>query len=254
MLPELRMGEMMTRIFLLCGPAALIFLCGTAEAAGTIPPRPLFHYLEPADTELAQTLAGPPEREQAVELDAVLARQARAAEADISRARVDAVPRPLVYAQVLGAHFSSYNLPLTQQILSYAQSDIEALAAPVRKRWSRPAPAVQDPRVRRVFKVQPVGSYPSEPAAVGRLWSGILELLFPPCAAQLARRGAEAGDSQILAGTAYPSDVEAGRDLADRVLKRLQQIAAFQQDMAGAKSEISRSGAQGRAVGTRCET
>jgi acid phosphatase (class A) len=247
----------MKRIFFLCGPAALIFLCGTAEAAGTIPPRPLFHYLEPADTELSQTLGGPPgmsRSEQAIELDAVLARQARATEADISRAKADAIPRPLVYAQVLGPHFSSYNLPLTQQILSYAQSDIEALAAPVRKRWSRPAPAVQDPRVRRVFKVQPFGSYPSEPAAVGRLWSGILELLFPTCAAQLARRGAEAGDSQIWAGTAYPSDVEAGRDLADRVLKRLQQIAAFQQDMAGAKSEISRSGAQGRAVGTRCET
>lgn len=241
-----------------CAAALLALACGVAEAAS--PPQhkaSALHYLQADDHDVPRLLAGPPvasATDQGRELEAVLARQAQASEADIARARSESTARPLAYITVLGPHFTQQTLPSTQALLLNAESDLEALAGPVRKAWSRPAPAAQDPRVKRLVGPQAVGSYPSEHAAVGRLWSGILALLFPNCAEPLTARAAELGDDRILAGAAYPSDVAAGRALADHVLLRLEESSVFQRDLAAAREEVKQAIAQRRAVGTSCRS
>ncbi|MDB5235852.1 MAG: PA-phosphatase [Hymenobacter sp.] len=60
-------------------------------------------------------------------------------------------------------------------------------------------------------------SYPSEHAVAAGAASAVLAYLFPAKADSLKQLAADAGRSRILAGVAYPSDVEAGYDLGQRV-------------------------------------
>jgi hypothetical protein len=238
----------------LCAATALALLLNMAEAANTFPQRAQsFHYLDAASNDLQQMMPTPDmSRGDERELTIVLARQAKLTPAEISRARADAIPRPLAYVEVLGPYFLGHTLPATQLLLANAESDLEALAAPAIKAWSRAAPSMQDSRVKQLARLPSGSAYPSERAAVGRLWSGILAQLFPNCTDQLTKRGIDLGENQILVGAAYPSDVAAGRQLADQMLARFQQSTTFRGEMAAAAAEIKQVGAQGHSIGIRC--
>ncbi|MBJ6110232.1 phosphatase PAP2 family protein [Hymenobacter sp. BT523] len=60
-------------------------------------------------------------------------------------------------------------------------------------------------------------SYPSEHAVAAGAASAVLAALFPAKADSLRQLAADAGRSRILAGVAYPSDVDAGFELGQRV-------------------------------------
>jgi membrane-associated phospholipid phosphatase len=64
-------------------------------------------------------------------------------------------------------------------------------------------------------------TYPSEHAAAAGAASAILAYTFPlEDSASFTRRGREAAESRIVAGAAYPSDVEAGWSLGRAVAQR----------------------------------
>lgn len=69
-------------------------------------------------------------------------------------------------------------------------------------------------------------SYPSERAVVAGAASAVLGYLIPDEAEQYAAQAEAAGQSQLMAGTHYPSDVEAGlalgRAVAAKVIERAQ--------------------------------
>jgi membrane-associated phospholipid phosphatase len=91
--------------------------------------------------------------------------------------------------------------------------------------YRRVAPSTSDARVRTLAEPGAAPSYPSEHAAAGEAAAAVLSYLFPTedtlAFHAMAR---EAGDSRILAGAAYRSDVDAGstigRAVAARVIAR----------------------------------
>lgn len=82
------------------------------------------------------------------------------------------------------------------------------------------------------------GSYPSTHALIGYGWSLILAELLPEKTTALITRGRDFGDSRVICGLHWQSDVEAGRMLGGALVARLHAEPEFQSDLAAARAEI----------------
>jgi len=84
-------------------------------------------------------------------------------------------------------------------------------------------------------------SYPSGHAMVGMAWGLILGELSPSKASGLAEAGREIGDSRVICGVHYQSDVEAGRLLGAVMVAREHANPQFRADFAAAKAELAKA-------------
>jgi acid phosphatase (class A) len=71
------------------------------------------------------------------------------------------------------------------------------------------------------------------------LWGSILAEIAPQFADQLIARGIAFGDSRVVCGFHYPSDVAAARLAAAALLMRLHAERRFQEDLAAARKEVN---------------
>jgi acid phosphatase (class A) len=74
----------------------------------------------------------------------------------------------------------------------------------------------------------------------GFAWGLILSELAPRKAGELMQAGAAIGDSRVICGVHYQSDVEAGRQLGAAMVARLHAEPAFEKDLAAARAELAR--------------
>jgi acid phosphatase (class A) len=181
-----------------------------------------------------------------------LVTQARGAEAaaDDVYLPADVAPR---FADALGATLNPRDTPLTLDLIGRLVKDAEMLVAPVKqaappKGTGRIRPFVANPDSRHCpltpddlkFRLPETGSYPSTHAMVGWIWASILTALAPERADGLIARGIAFGDSRVVCGFHYRSDVEAGRLAAAALMAREQAEPAFQKALAKAKREFDR--------------
>lgn len=89
------------------------------------------------------------------------------------------------------------------------------------------------------------GSYPSGHAAIGWAWAQVLAGLAPEQAQQLLARGQAFGESRVICGVHWQSDVEAGRIMGAATVARLHADASFTAQAALAKAEIGNARAKG---------
>ncbi len=89
------------------------------------------------------------------------------------------------------------------------------------------------------------GSYPSGHAALGWAWGLILAGLAPDKANALLQRGHAFGDSRMVCGVHWQSDLESGRLVGAAAVARLQADTVFQAQAQLAKAEITAARAQG---------
>ena len=102
-------------------------------------------------------------------------------------------------------------------LLAVAIDDATVATWDAKYAFNRQRPGETDPTF--VTAVSPTGSptFPSEHAAVAAAAAGVLAYLFPNDAATFADKAQEAGRSRIMAGVAYPSDMQAGEELGRKV-------------------------------------
>lgn len=82
-------------------------------------------------------------------------------------------------------------------------------------------------------------SYPSGHSAYGWTAALVLARVAPDRAPVLLQRAAEYGESRVICGMHFPSDIEAGRQLATAVVAQLDQLPEFQQALAAVKAELA---------------
>jgi acid phosphatase (class A) len=155
------------------------------------------------------------------------------------------------FANALGATLTERETPLALALIGRVVKDAEALVAPVKQ----PAPPAGTGRVRPFvawpaekhcpltpddikFHLPESGSYPSTHAMVGWIWASILTSLAPDRADALIARGIAFGDSRVVCGFHWRSDVEAGRLAAGALMAREAADPAFQTALAAAKREF----------------
>jgi acid phosphatase (class A) len=148
------------------------------------------------------------------------------------------------YACALGAPIDAAALPKTYHLLQRVELDARTVGTPPKEHYNRTRPLIGDDRpvcVKREAWMSTNASYPSGHAMVGWAWGLVLGELAPAKASGLLEAGREIGDSRVICGVHYQSDVEAGRMLGAAMVAREHADAQFRADFAAAKAEIAKA-------------
>jgi len=202
-------------------------------------------YLPAGSLDLVRFLPPPPaagSAEQARDLAIVLARQAERTPAATRAARLDQEISVSHFAGMLGERFDARRLPRTFALARRSCEEASFLVLAAKRHWNRPRPFVASDAVEPVVRNLSAGSYPSGHAACGYLWSILLADLMPGQRAALFAEGIAFGESRVLGGVHYPSDLEAGRMAAAVIAARLYAEPAFREDLELARAELGAAG------------
>lgn len=96
------------------------------------------------------------------------------------------------------------------------------------------------------------GSYPSGHSALGWAWALVLAELAPERADALFARGHAFGQSRVVCGVHWQSDVDAGRVVGAAAVARLHSDPVFLAQMAEARKEVTEARAKGRRAAGDC--
>ena len=102
-------------------------------------------------------------------------------------------------------------------LLNVAIADATIAAWDSKYAHNRSRPATAKPALVTALPTPYSPAYPSEHAVAAGAAAAVLGYVFPDDAATFTALAEEAGDSRLLAGTDYPSDVAAGLELGGRV-------------------------------------
>jgi acid phosphatase (class A) len=215
----------------------LVSACASTDAAPPPAPQAL-----PFDGLVVLTpppTAGSPQQAG----DEATARGPWSAERIAMAAADDAVDPWKAFATVMGPDFNAANYPATKrvfdQILAVAGPAIGATKA----QWNRPRPFVANPAqptcITPSDALRASGAYPSGHAALGWAWALALTELTPTNADALLRRGFEYGESRMVCGLHWTSDVAAGRSLGAAAVARMHADPGTRALFEAARTEIS---------------
>ncbi len=162
---------------------------------------------------------------------------------------------PEVMAQLscaVGRRITPATTPVTAQLLARVAADVRGPFDAAKAYYHRDRPYVGtgdtrtcDPRTLGSLGGATGGAlsyaYPSGHAAYGEIWGRTLAAALPDRAAAAMAWGVSLGDNRVVCRVHWPSDVAAGRRLADAVHDRLAALPAFRADVAAARAELARA-------------
>jgi len=223
-------------------------------------------YLPAAPVDSPALIAPPPpagsDAERA-DLQAVLAAQ-RAARAAHTTARAIA-DSEISCARVAAAAGEYRDAGLARGALDFlteAAHQTTALSSAAKRYWQRPRPYLLSDQVERLADVAPGAvlpevpagaaseeyrhyrdntGYPSGHATFGMACGVLLARMVPERRRELFERGIAYGDSRVIVGAHYPSDVAAGRSLAVAAVALMLANPCFAEDFAGARTALRQS-------------
>ena len=224
--------------------AALIgcgWIAGPAWAAG---------YLTPETTPVTlQVLPPPPAASSGVQADDRAAYAATRKLKDSPRwtmASNDAVISADAglrdFACALGVKLEPGTAPMLTNLLGRTLNDIRMVVDPPKNHYARHRPYL-DVRgnicVERSDLLDNTASYPSGHSTLGWAWALILTELAPDRSTEILNRGRVYGESRVVCGVHYPSDIEAGRTNGAALVAALHGSAEFRSDMDAARAEVA---------------
>lgn len=239
-----RIAAVLLGLALLAGAASLP---AQAVSGGYLAPQAALHIeawlpAAPADDSMAK----------AADVETYFRTRALIGTARAQEAHADDVPPREVlqiaprFTYLLGITLTRSNAPHFLHLMEQVRADAEALLTPLKRNvgsGGRQRPFVEYPQLPRCELTYPAlgetGSFPSGHATLGWLWGSLLAELAPQFADALLARGVAFGDSRVVCGFHYPSDVIAGRLAAAALLDRLHGEPAFLHDLAAARKEIA---------------
>lgn len=244
--PPRRLLAMASAVFL-----AALALPISGQHAETPPPGAPQGYLGSAMPDEAVFLPPPPtDRSAAGKADLAAFRATRAQRGSdrwTLAAQDDAVdPASMVgaFGCALGVELKPGDAPALERLIERALMDAVTIIGPPKERYGRQRPFLRakgEICIDRTPHLAAGGSYPSGHATVGWLDALILAQLAPDRAAQILARGRAFGESRVVCGVHYPSDIEAGRVLASGLLATLAANPAFRADFEAAKAELEQA-------------
>lgn len=149
------------------------------------------------------------------------------------------------FAAVMGERFDRARLPRTAALLERVTEAVELPTDAAKAAYARQRPYVGDMSILRCdtpANPSPTNSYPTGHGAAGWAWALTLAELSPSRADAILLRGREFGDSRVICGYHFPSDVDAARVVAGGVIARLHAEASFRRDVDAARRELARAG------------
>ncbi|MFC3068243.1 acid phosphatase [Phenylobacterium soli] len=156
------------------------------------------------------------------------------------------------YGCALGVRIDAKATPVTYRMLQRIELDVRTVGTPPKDHYGRIRPLIGDDRpvcVPREDWMKTNASYPSGHAMAGWAWALVLSEIEPAKTGPLMAAGSAIGDSRVICGVHYQSDVEAGRKLGAAMVARLHSEPQFRKDLAAARAELARD----RKAPLRCD-
>ena len=149
----------------------------------------------------------------------------------------------------VGAVLETPANPALFRLLERVLADARSVYLPVKDHYRRLRPLAgndlpicekRDPATVASF------GYPSGHATISWAWGLVLAELEPDRAGPILRRAAAVGESRVVCGMHYPSDIEAGRMEGAAVVAAEHHSPEFLADLQAARAEIDARRAEGR--------
>ena len=128
-------------------------------------------------------------------------------------------------------------------IFKRVKSESDGSAADVKDLFKRPRPFLRDASLEPCLGRIGGLSYPSGHATISRLFALMLADLVPSRKKEFFARADEAALDRVIGGVHHPSDIEAGKKLADKLYKLYRRSPAFKADMAALRALLVKEGA-----------
>lgn len=149
----------------------------------------------------------------------------------------------------LDAPISAERTPHLNMVLrrTLADAGLSTYGAKDHYNRTRPFVALKEPSCSPAEEPRLVkdGSYPSGHAALGWAWGLVLASISPERADALLQRGHAYGQSRVICGVHWQSDVDAGRTMGAAAFARLQSDPTYSAQLALARQELAALRAQG---------
>ena len=148
------------------------------------------------------------------------------------------------FSCALGVDLNETQTPVTWKVLHKIETDVRTLGTPAKDFYARVRPALGNDLpicVPREDWMRTNASYPSGHAMTAWSWGLILAEAVPARADAVLVLGKDSGDSRMICGVHFISDVEAGRTLGSAMVSRLHATPAFAADLKKAKRELARA-------------
>lgn len=168
--------------------------------------------------------------------------------ARLAQAAADDVFDPWsAFAPVLGADFNAARYPATKKVFDQFLADVGPPIGITKAKWQRPRPFIANPAQATCIvpteALRASGSYPSGHSAAGWGWGLLLAEIAPDKADALLHRGFDYGESRIVCGVHWASDVSAGRALGAAAVARMHADPGTRDLIAAAHAEMMNAGA-----------
>jgi acid phosphatase (class A) len=130
--------------------------------------------------------------------------------------------------------FSSHNGPLTEseaRKLSFTllrrMGEVGVNIIRAKGMYDRPRPYLANPLIKPCIDKESSTSYPSGHALFARVMGKALAKIYPERADAFMKRAELVAESRVLGGVHHPSDIEAGKKLADVIAEELVSSEGF---------------------------
>jgi acid phosphatase (class A) len=228
-------------ILLLVAIAAPLRADDTMAQPGQPVSKSQLHYVTGKKPDAIALLAPPPlpgSAEQAADMDEVRSAWHSASSNDIAAAYSEKKISIIHFTPAVGAFFQSNNLPKTMAFFERVQGDAAAVTDNAKDFYKRPRPYVTDPGLAN-GKLEKSFSYPSGHSTESMVLALVLADLFPDRQDAILAEARSIGWHRVEIARHYPTDIYAGRVLAQAIVKQMNKNVDFQKDFEEAKAEIA---------------
>jgi acid phosphatase (class A) len=234
-----------------------------AAAAAALAQAPMGAYLSgDAIPQTLRALPPPPKPDSAREADdraVFAATRALAGQPrwTLATADADLTKGPGLFACAIGLNLTAANAPTLATVFRRTAADERAAVDPPKDHYGRKRPylaAAGDPAicVDKSASLAASPSYPSGHSTLSWAWGLILAELAPDRATDILMRARSIGESRVVCGVHYPSDVDEGRTDGAILVAALHGDPAFRADMDKARAEVAAARAAPHAAPGQC--
>lgn len=149
---------------------------------------------------------------------------------------------PAAFECAMGISFDPEKAPHLTRLLARALPDVETVQKSIKVEGrfrARPYVAMNFQPCVDGSALAKTSSYPSGHAAIGWAWALVLAEMVPDRAETILQRGIDYGNSRVICGFHYPTDVQAGRLLGSAVVSLWHATKPFQEEYEKSKQEIN---------------
>jgi acid phosphatase (class A) len=156
-----------------------------------------------------------------------------------------------------GLDLSTVDAPAITRVLARSSADLFPLIGAAKDAFKRPRPFLEREGPICVMPSDELTmspSYPSGHSATGWLYALLLAEIDPAHADAIVQRGRVYGESRVVCGVHYYSDIEGGRMTATALVAALHGAPEFETDIASARAEVFSLRGKAQPAAAACES